>query len=87
MKNLPILILVALFVILCFLAPRSESFSDSGLAISNDYCRQLTDVYYRPGVNDPKCRKNYRKRICGKQRRSSIDPWTGNYFTYYGQLL
>lgn len=80
-----IFLLVIIIIILCM--PRDEYFSASGLSMSDFDCRKLADVYYRPKVTSPKCRNNYRERICGHMRRNTIDPWTGNYFTDYGTLI
>lgn len=82
-----VLILIIVLVFAIFIAPKQETFSDSGLAISNRYCQKLTDVYYKPRVNKQKCRFNYRRRICGQQRRNTIDPRTGNYVMDYGVLV
>ena len=87
MKNLPVLILLA-FVALMFLCmPKNEQFSTSGLNMSDRYCQKMADVYYKPKDNNVDCRHNYRKRICGKQRRHTIDTKTGNYFMDHGVLV
>jgi len=88
MENLILLILATLLIIYFMnITTNKEKFSQSGFAISDRDCKKLADVYYKPKVQDPKCRYDYEQRICGKQRRRTIDPQTGNYFTYYGQLI
>jgi hypothetical protein len=84
---IPILITLLIIVIIVLCAPRNELFSASGLSLSDEDCRKLVDVYYKPTENSPECRDNYMMRICGKQRRSTIDPRTGNYYTQYGVLI
>lgn len=86
-ENLPILIIIALFVVLYFIMSKRETFSSSGLAVSDRYCQQLADVYYMPRETSADCRHNYRKRICGHPRRNTVDFNTGNYFTENGQLV
>ena len=84
---IPILIVLLIIVIIVLCAPRNELFSASGLSLSDEDCRKLVDVYYKPNEHLPECRNNYMKRICGKQRRNTIDPRTGNYYTQYGVLI
>lgn len=87
MKNLPIcLLILALIAIFLFMSVR-ESFSSSGLSMSDDYCTKIADVYYKPTDNNPEHRCDYKKRICGKLRRNQIDPETGNYYTENGVLV
>lgn len=87
MRNLPIIIILVLLVVLYLVVPARESFSQSGLSLSDADCMKLAEVYYRPTVHDPACRSNYNQRICGPQRRSTIDFRTGNYFTENGHLI
>ena len=87
MKNLPIIITVAILILLAICMPDREKFSMSGLSISDRECSKLTDVYYHPQNNDPKCRSEYLKRFCGKGRRQTIEPRMGNYFMDYGVLV
>lgn len=87
MNNLLILILVALIAFMYLCKPNTEKFSTSGLAISDRYCDKLVSTYYRPKVTRPKCRDNYGRRVCGKQRRHTIDFKTGNYYTHNGMLV
>lgn len=87
MGNLPILILIVLVLFFVFMRPRNEMFSEGGMAVSDKYCTKLSDVYFRPYVNDPNCRCNYRTRICGYPRRDVIDTHTGNYFTQNHTLV
>ena len=87
MKNLPIIILVVVVALMFICMPDSERFSTGGLAISDDYCTKLADVYTGPGNNDPEARDEYRRRVCGKKRRNTIDFTTGNYMTDYGVLV
>jgi hypothetical protein len=85
-KDKPLLVLVLLIVVL-YLFKNKEPFSTSGLTISDRYCTKLADVYHRPEVNCPHCRDCYRKKICGKCRRHTINFNTGNYFTEGGELV
>lgn len=87
MKNLPILILIAVVIILVMCRPGSEKFSTSGLSISDRECMKLADVYSHPRCNDPECRSDYRRRICGMQRRQTVEPSMGNYWNEYGVLV
>ena len=87
MQNLPICILIVVLVLVGFVLMTRENFSTSGLAISNDYCNKLVDVYYDPTDADAKRRADYRERICGMQRRNTIDMETGNYYTQNGILV
>lgn len=65
----------------------SEKFSQSGLSISDRYCDRLVDVYLDPTNNDPEARADYRRRVCGKQRRQTVEARTGNYFFDNGVLV
>jgi len=87
MKNIPLLILLGIIVLMIMCMSDKEKFSQSGLAISDRYCQKLADVYYNPKTTDVNSRFNYRKRICGKQRRNTIDNRMGNYYTDYGILV
>lgn len=87
MQNLLIFALLALVFLMVFCNGNNEAFSTSGLAISDRYCNKLTDVYFNPQMTDSGCRANYKNRICGKQRRNTIDHRTGNYFYDYGVLV
>ncbi|AYV82368.1 MAG: hypothetical protein Homavirus38_2 [Homavirus sp.] len=82
-----ILILLLIIALVILYNPANEQFSTSGLAISDADCQKLVDVYYRPNDHSPVCRDDYTRRICGYQRRNTVDPQTGNYYTSYGQLL
>ena len=86
-ENLPICLLVFALMALCIFFTFRESFSTSGMTISDDYCGRLTDIYYDPANRDPKCRHNARNRICGHERRNTIDYKTGNYYTENGVLI
>jgi hypothetical protein len=87
MKNLPILIVIALFLSMWFVATQIEMFSSSGLSMSNRYCNRLTDIYFRPDVADAELRESAHNRICGCGRRNSIDREVGNYYTVDGVLI
>lgn len=87
MKKLLIILFIAAAVLMLFCAPDREKFSASGMAVSDEYCRKLADVYYRPKIRDIECRDDYFERICGKKRRNTIDFRTGNYFTQSGILV
>ncbi|ARF11621.1 hypothetical protein Klosneuvirus_2_57 [Klosneuvirus KNV1] len=83
--NPMIVILAAFIIVLCLFVSYREPFTDSGLAISNDYCTRLADVYYRP--DDSLNRDDYRNKICGGIRREIVDKPTGNYYTVDGQII
>ena len=83
----PIIVAVILFLVLYFFMSRRENFSQSGLAISDPQCLQLADIYYKPSDRNPDNRNDYRRRICGKERRNMVDFPTGNYFTEGGELV
>ncbi len=88
--NFPIVAAVALFVFLYLflsMGSNNENFSTSGLAVSDKYCTQLADVYYQPRISDIDMRNDFRKRICGKVRRETVDFPVGNYYTRNGMLL
>jgi hypothetical protein len=87
MQNLAIFVLLGLVLMMVLCNGNNEAFSTSGLAISDRYCNKLSDVYFNPQMKDPGCRANYKNRICGKHRRSTIDNRTGNYFYDYGVLV
>lgn len=87
MENLSLLIFIGLVLMLILFNNNREPFSTSGLAISDRYCNKLASVYYDPKNNDPACRASGAQRICGRQRRSTIDNITGNYFYDYGVLI
>ena len=87
MRNLLLLILISLLLILIFCNGQKENFSTSGLAISDQDCDKLASVYYNPRISDPECRQNAHQRICGRQRRSTVDTATGNYFYDNGVLI
>lgn len=87
MNNLLILVLVSVLAFMYICRPSTEKFSTSGLAISDRYCDRLASTYYKPKVHCPKCKDHYGRRICGKQRRNTIDFKTGNYYTKNGMLV
>ena len=87
MQNLPLCILIIVLIFVGFGLAFRENFSSSGLTISNDYCNNLADVYYRPTDTNETNRLRYREQICGQQRRHTIDRETGNYFTEGGILI
>jgi hypothetical protein len=80
-------IIVIIVVVYLLLVNLREPFSSGGLALSNSECDNLVDVFYRHNMKDPKCRKMYHDRICGKTRRHIIEPRRGNWFTDHGQLM
>jgi hypothetical protein len=82
-----VIISIAVLVFIGLIVTSRESFSQSGLTIDDDYCHKLSSVYVDPKNNDPVARKNYDDRICGKQRRYTIDDRFGNYFTMNGMLI
>lgn len=82
----PWIVLLASFIIVaCLYISTRESFTDSGLPMSKEYCTKLADVYYRPG--DVEHRDEYRNKICGEIRRSTVDQSTGNYYTEGGIIV
>lgn len=87
MKNLPIIIGIAVIILLVVTFSWRENFSTSGLAISDRYCAKLAQVYHKPMLQDEEARADYENRICGKERRCTIDNQTGNYFTQNGVLV
>lgn len=87
MKNLAILIIIAVVILMILYRRRSEKFSTSGLSISDLECMKWTDVYVDPRNNDPTNRSDYRRRVCGMQRRQTVEPKTGNYWMEYGVLV
>jgi hypothetical protein len=82
-----VLVILLVLVVIALCASRAEGFSKSGMSLSDNDCRELAEVYYKPWENNPKCRDNYKQRICGHQRRDTIDVNTGNYFTNNGILI
>ena len=85
MKLCNIVLIIALIIfMLYFFTPEQEKFSTSGLNMSDEYCEKLAAVYYKPRVD---LSADYMNKICGYDRRHSIDFNTGNYFTEYGQLV
>jgi len=87
MKNLPIIIIVLLVIALGLILRVRETFSTSGLTISDRYCTKLADVYHKPMLVDEEMRDDYKNRICGPSRRVMIDNQTGNYYTQNGILV
>lgn len=87
MKNLPILLLLLIVIMMILLTPRTERFGDGGMAISDKYCAKLVDTYYKPYNNNSDCQCDYRMKICGRGRRNTIYPQTGNYFTQNHTLV
>jgi len=87
MNILLIFVAVTIFMFFIFHQNKSENFSVSGLSISDDECHKLSSIYYKPCMNDPDCRLNGTKRICGRCRRNLIDYRTGNYYTNNGELI
>jgi len=85
--NTTVWIIIGVILMFLLFSRMNEPFSSSGLAISDADCAKLANVYYRPDVNDPKCRAGYNQEICGKTRRSTITDRTGNYYTMNGQLV
>lgn len=75
------IIVIVILACLFFILFTRESFSSSGLTISDEYCNKLVDVYVDP-VTD-----TIRNKICGHQRRTTVDPMHGNYFTMNGMLI
>lgn len=87
MSNLLLFSVIILIVFLCMLLTMNEKFSSSGLTISDDYCRKMADVYYKPKDMSLKNRDLYNKLICDDVRRELIEDKTGNYFTVNGVLV
>ena len=87
MKNLPIIIGIVAVVIVVVMFSWRENFSIRGLAISDRYCNKLADVYHKPMLQDQEARDDYKNRICGRERRCTVDNQTGNYFTQNGVLV
>ena len=87
MKNLPLCLMIMLLVVLGLLLTVKENFSASGLAISDEYCDKLAQVYLDPSNKDPAFRAEYEQRLCGNVRRRTIDHKTGNYYTVNGVLV
>ena len=83
---LPYVILSLVVIAGIFYSVR-EGFSSSGLTISDEYCTKLADVYVDAGNRNPDFREDYKKRVCGHNRRNTIDHITGNYFTENGVLI
>ncbi len=87
MNNTIVLIVIVSFIFLYFYAMKQENFSDSGVAISNDYLERLFATYIVPQCGgDNACVQRRAKNILGYNRRHSIDSETGNYFTVGGML-
>jgi hypothetical protein len=82
-----IIILVVLLIALYFLLRTPETFSQSGLNMSDRYCTRLVDTYRHPTVTDAEERLRYHNEVCGKSRRNTVTDTTGNYFTHYGMLV
>ena len=77
-------IIIIIVVVLLLSWMSREPFSQSGMTLSDDYCRNLAYADYD---NPNRDQVNYMDRICGKLRRHVIDPETGNYLTYNGKLI
>jgi hypothetical protein len=60
-----------------------ETFSNSGLNMSDRRCVEMTS-WYNPSDNNHVNREDYKKRICYPIRRQIIDENTGNYFASHG---
>ena len=89
MKNTSVLLLVVGLIFLFFCVTRVESFSDSGIAVSDDYLERLVKVYQYPrcdGGNKEMCRQQNMDKIHGYGRRLSVNDNTGNYYTIGGML-
>ena len=87
MRNLPLCILIALFIAIGLMMTLRENFSTSGLTISDDYCSKLTNIYLDPHNNDQQYRHAFSEKVCGNKRRHMIYPKTGNYYTENGVLI
>lgn len=89
MENHHMIVCVAFIIILvlCMFMTVKERFSTSGLAISDDDCDRLAEIYYRPFDNNDFRRSIYAKSLCGRTRRNSIDGLNGNYYTVNGMLI
>jgi hypothetical protein len=87
MKNLAILILIGVVILMILFRSRSEKFSTSGLSLSDLECLKYTDIYIDPKNNNQEARDDYRRRVCGKQRRQTVDSRTGNYWMENGTLV
>ena len=81
MENLPTwvtIIGITLIVLFGLIYASRESFSSSGLTMSNEDCHKLTNVYMNP---------DNEKYVCGHKRRETIDSKFGNYYTVNGILI
>lgn len=89
MNNIPIILIIAIILFVFLFMSKQENFSSSGLNMSNRYCQKLADIYHRPHVTEGNeaAKHDFRERICGLKRRSTIDNITGNYFMYNGVLV
>jgi len=79
--GITVLVLLGLFI------TSKETFSSSGLTISNADCHKLSDIYVNPHEMDPMTRANYEERICDHKRRDTVDYKFGNYYTVNGMLI
>lgn len=79
----PIMLIILILILSCLymIFPSLEFFSKSGLPISDDYCNQISDIYYQG--TDPE----YRQKICGEYRKHNVYPYMGNYYTVNGKLI
>jgi len=81
-KSLSVFLLVLILIGTIFFISIKESFSSSGLSMSNEYCNKLVDIYY-----NPMHRKKANNKICDCCRKYMIDYETGNYFTENNYLI
>lgn len=82
MENLPTwftIIGITIIVLFAILYVTKETFSASGLTISDVDCHKLASVYMSNPANE--------EHVCGHKRRETIDSKFGNYYTVNGMLI
>ncbi len=88
MNNTIVLIVIVSLIFLYFYTMNRENFSDSGIAVSNDYLERLFTTYIVPQCKgDMKCVQRRAENILGHDRRHKIDFETGNHYTVDGVLV
>jgi len=81
------ILLIIIYIYTVFFKAKKEKFSNSGMAISNQYCDKLAHVYHKPEVNDIEYKNKSREQIYGGVRRHTLDYETGNYFAKNNMLI
>ena len=72
MNNLLLCVLLVILAFAIFMYVSRENFSNE-LTFTNEDCKRMTDIYYKPTETDLAKRTEFRDKICGNGEISTIN--------------